>query len=149
MALITCPECGKQVSDSAISCPNCGYGIAALKDRNIVKIKISLCSNTSCAKDPIRIVDPMNTKHVYAEVRQGEIATFEIKKDIEVGFSPSWSFGIKFRRIVSPGKKYQLIWGGNSFLAGSPTISGCPEVDSFSDSKSGETPPKTSWFVSW
>ena len=28
MALINCPECGKEgVSDSAISCPNCGYNI--------------------------------------------------------------------------------------------------------------------------
>jgi hypothetical protein len=25
MALITCPECGKQISESAKSCPNCGY----------------------------------------------------------------------------------------------------------------------------
>lgn len=25
MALITCPECKKQVSDKANSCPNCGY----------------------------------------------------------------------------------------------------------------------------
>lgn len=25
MALITCPECGKEISDSAKSCPNCGY----------------------------------------------------------------------------------------------------------------------------
>lgn len=30
MALIKCPECGKEnVSDSAESCPNCGYGIKA------------------------------------------------------------------------------------------------------------------------
>lgn len=29
MALITCPECGKEnVSDSAIACPNCGFPIA-------------------------------------------------------------------------------------------------------------------------
>lgn len=27
MALITCPECGKQVSDSAEACPHCGYPI--------------------------------------------------------------------------------------------------------------------------
>ena len=28
MALINCPECGREnVSDSAVSCPNCGYGI--------------------------------------------------------------------------------------------------------------------------
>ena len=28
MALINCPECGKQVSDQAASCPGCGYPIA-------------------------------------------------------------------------------------------------------------------------
>ena len=27
MALIVCPECGKQVSDQAETCPNCGYPI--------------------------------------------------------------------------------------------------------------------------
>lgn len=28
MALIKCPECGKEnVSDSAAACPSCGYGI--------------------------------------------------------------------------------------------------------------------------
>ena len=25
MALINCPECGKEISDSAMNCPNCGY----------------------------------------------------------------------------------------------------------------------------
>lgn len=30
MALIKCPECGREnVSDTAESCPNCGYGIKA------------------------------------------------------------------------------------------------------------------------
>ncbi len=28
MALIKCPECGKEVSDKAKSCPNCGFGVA-------------------------------------------------------------------------------------------------------------------------
>jgi hypothetical protein len=28
MALIKCPDCGKQVSSSASSCPNCGCPIA-------------------------------------------------------------------------------------------------------------------------
>lgn len=28
MALIQCPECGKQVSDTARSCPHCGYNLA-------------------------------------------------------------------------------------------------------------------------
>ena len=25
MALITCPECGKKISDTAVSCPHCGF----------------------------------------------------------------------------------------------------------------------------
>ena len=27
MALVNCPECGKEVSSTAESCPNCGYGV--------------------------------------------------------------------------------------------------------------------------
>ena len=27
MALITCPECGREVSDRAKTCPNCGFPI--------------------------------------------------------------------------------------------------------------------------
>ena len=27
MALIKCPECGKEFSDKAPACPNCGYPI--------------------------------------------------------------------------------------------------------------------------
>lgn len=30
MALIVCTECGKDVSDKAISCPNCGVPISTL-----------------------------------------------------------------------------------------------------------------------
>ena len=29
MALITCPECGKEVSSNAYSCPNCGYTMSS------------------------------------------------------------------------------------------------------------------------
>lgn len=29
MALINCPECGKEISDKAASCPNCGYPISS------------------------------------------------------------------------------------------------------------------------
>lgn len=31
MALIKCPECGKEISDKAASCPNCGAPISAAK----------------------------------------------------------------------------------------------------------------------
>lgn len=44
MALITCPECGKQISDKAASCPGCGYPLAdevldvVQENTNIVEI---------------------------------------------------------------------------------------------------------------
>lgn len=37
MTLIKCKECGKQVSDKAKSCPNCGYPIAVEKTKARVK----------------------------------------------------------------------------------------------------------------
>lgn len=40
MALINCPECGKQVSDKAVSCPNCGCPIATTPKSTVVRIKL-------------------------------------------------------------------------------------------------------------
>ena len=40
MALIKCPECGKEISNKAIACPSCGCPIASLEEANIVKIKM-------------------------------------------------------------------------------------------------------------
>ena len=34
MALITCPECGHEVSDTAETCPNCGYKLKESTDLN-------------------------------------------------------------------------------------------------------------------
>lgn len=31
MSLIQCPECGKEISDKAVSCPNCGYSFQKMK----------------------------------------------------------------------------------------------------------------------
>lgn len=42
MALIKCPECGKEISDKANSCPNCGYPIESLSSEGIVKIRVSV-----------------------------------------------------------------------------------------------------------
>lgn len=40
MALITCPECGKEVSDKAKMCPNCGYPI---NDPTVPDVKTNIC----------------------------------------------------------------------------------------------------------
>ena len=32
MALVQCPECGKEISDSAVSCPHCGYPLSNINE---------------------------------------------------------------------------------------------------------------------
>lgn len=41
MALIKCPECGREVSDSASQCPNCGFGVSKFvhRQKRIVEIQ--------------------------------------------------------------------------------------------------------------
>ncbi len=34
MALINCPECNKEISDKAVSCPNCGFPVSQVKQNN-------------------------------------------------------------------------------------------------------------------
>ena len=49
MAMIKCPECKKEISDKAITCPNCGYGlnstpvIATHKRSNAIPIFLLIC----------------------------------------------------------------------------------------------------------
>ena len=39
MALIKCPECGKEISDKASRCPKCGYPIEIIKKESYINIK--------------------------------------------------------------------------------------------------------------
>lgn len=53
MALINCPECGKEISDKAEACPNCGYSIntpvKAKKKSRLFKSKKSKITLMICA----------------------------------------------------------------------------------------------------
>lgn len=42
MALIKCPECGKKISDTAISCPNCGYNLSPKNQKKVTTVKTNL-----------------------------------------------------------------------------------------------------------
>ena len=41
MALITCPECSKQVSDDTVSCPNCGNQIASAGENKAAGVPLA------------------------------------------------------------------------------------------------------------
>jgi hypothetical protein len=57
MALINCDECGKEVSDKAASCPNCGAPIA-----------------------PVTRAEPAKKKQKYATVRKCKFCGRKLKK---------------------------------------------------------------------
>ena len=48
MPLITCPECGKQYSDSASACPQCGYTTEKNQNTNSINnvISVNVSSDT-------------------------------------------------------------------------------------------------------
>ena len=46
MALITCPECGKEVSDKANACIHCGYPLSQQKEDFCIREKSLLDEDT-------------------------------------------------------------------------------------------------------
>lgn len=47
MALITCPECGREISDKAVSCPGCGFPIIDYI-RNLYEDETSMIECKNC-----------------------------------------------------------------------------------------------------
>ncbi len=78
MAMINCPECGKQISDKAAACPNCGCPIATMKDEKVVKIKLS-----REARFEIYVMDCRTGKTV-ARGRSQQTVSFEIDAPTQV-----------------------------------------------------------------
>ena len=137
MALIKCPECGKEVSDKAKACPNCGFEVALLQLQNKVFIKIGLKKETTLAN--IVIADSSRNKLAYVQI--GDIAEFELTEPTSIDFY--WEGYFKnnkkpmFTTTVEPGKKYQTTWGPAGFW-GVESIVKCSEVNTFTNEVSGK-----------
>lgn len=50
MALVKCPECGKEISDQAKSCPNCGFVISSLTEQPVESVNTDNKSSVKCPK---------------------------------------------------------------------------------------------------
>ena len=71
MALVTCPECGKDISDSAITCPNCGFDME----------KKAICEECGKEKPESSIICPncgfsKQTVTVNGEKKEGCLQSF-------------------------------------------------------------------------
>ena len=78
MALIKCPECGKDVSDKAASCINCGCPLAGINPAGPVTVAVN---GPGMVK--MYIFDMNTGKELWCG-NNGEVARFNVEKETEI-----------------------------------------------------------------
>lgn len=82
MALIKCPECGKEISDTVEQCPHCGYSLKKKKDKNIiVKTAIGVIVVLTVIFIARGVYD--NAQQKKAEQQAAELASLQASKEAE------------------------------------------------------------------
>lgn len=118
MALIKCPECGKEVSDRAANCIQCGFPLSSLRTDGEVMIKISSKLQGRC-----KVYD-MKTRRVLWSGTTGEVAVFSIKEPTQVGVAWGVSvdrfdkIGSSTRATVKAGEKWEMTMESTSLFWG-------------------------------
>lgn len=114
MALIKCPECGKDVSDKAQSCINCGCPLAGINPAGTVSVAVNGPGMVQM------YIFNMENGQVLWNGRNGEIAKFNVEKETEISVIGSLEKKHPERgakAIVRGGRRYeykmiQSFWGG-------------------------------------
>ena len=118
MALIKCPECGKEVSDRAANCIHCGFPLSSLRTDGEVMIKISSKLQGRC-----KVYD-INSRKVLWEGTTGEVAVFSINEPTWVGVA--WGHSVDrmdkvpdaCRATVKAGEKWEMTMESTSMWFG-------------------------------
>ena len=108
MAIIQCPECGKEVSSMAKNCPNCGCPIKVATTSNIVTIRMAMIKGTVVFGAKQKVDITVGSKIVW-QGHSGEIAELTIDKptEIQVKYHTNAAyFGGRCSGMVDP-KKYK------------------------------------------
>ncbi len=110
MALIKCPECGQEVSDKAIQCPRCAYPIAELRTDGVVRIKMSIISQTVSQKQKVSVY---TNGSVIWEGYSGQIAEIHFDKPTPVKIqyhTNLMTWGAECEGVIDPskGKRYAI-----------------------------------------
>lgn len=130
MALIKCPECGKEISSMAKACPNCGCPVAEMKSGGTVKIKmpninlgiIGIFSSRRAT------VETINGKVLW-EGQHGQTAVFKIQEPLYVTIDLGiWAND--FRGKIEPRKKYNCIQDTGIHLNATYRLSEVDVIDS-------------------
>ena len=78
MALIKCEECGKEISDKAKSCPNCGCPISDIGKLIIYGYKETFLINTD--------IKVYKNKNLVGKIGNNGIMQLDIEKDCTIEF---------------------------------------------------------------
>ena len=85
MAMISCPNCGKEISDKAIKCPACGYELLAVEETTKCEEcgqelpeGATSCPNCGC---PVKVVENTPQRVSVANVELHHISK-KVKKTI-------------------------------------------------------------------
>lgn len=104
MALIKCPECGKEISDKANTCINCGCPIAEIRVSGTVAIAINVPAIVK-----IYVIDMKTRKELWCG-NSGSVARFDVEKETEISIVGVLEKNYPERgtkAVVSGGKKYE------------------------------------------
>ena len=110
MALIKCPECGRQVSNQASACPNCGYPIKGGNTKTTTApAMLKFTSKDRSAK--FAIVCDAKTGRELARIDRETARSINITKPTEITCCVRFSMLMSsntIRYMIYPGKCYEL-----------------------------------------
>ena len=111
VAMIKCPECGKEISNRAKMCPICGFPIENEFYGGIVKIKLPRTQEIADGFVGLLIskdVSIYSKGKVIWSGQQGQTASFSIDEPIMISIDLGW-WGNVVSGWVEPQHKYELI----------------------------------------
>lgn len=122
MAMINCPECGRQISDKALSCPGCGYDMIAprcVECGEVISDLAAVCPKCGCpvenvkieTSEQVRVIDPIKAKNKLIPIIVAAIVLVAVIAVLIVVFKP------QVEKITIDGKTYSVYDGVKTFKA--------------------------------
>ena len=123
MAMIMCPECGRNISDKAKTCPGCGCPVEEITTVGTVKIKMpNIELGVAGLFSSRRAIVSDSTGNILWEGQHGQTAIFQIEQPTTVTIDLG-GWVNNFSGTVFPRKKYNCVqdlgihWKGTYRLA--------------------------------
>lgn len=105
MALVKCPECGRQVSNQASACPNCGYPIKGLSSNTTTAPTMLKCTSKDRSAK-FAIVSDAKSGRELVRIDRETARSINISKPTEI------TFCVRFSMLMSSNTIHYVIYPG-------------------------------------